>query len=42
MTDVPAIAKSLIKIIKTSDKPILCNLAGGTRIAAGEETSEQA
>lgn len=37
MTDVPAIARSLIKMIKISDKPILCNFAGGTRIAAGEE-----
>ncbi len=41
MTDVPAIAQSLIKMVKTSDKPILCNLAGGTRIAAGEEILNQ-
>lgn len=37
MTDVPEIARVLIKTIQTSGKPILCNLAGGTRIAEGEE-----
>lgn len=37
MTDVPAIAQVLIKMIKSSNKPILCNFAGGTRISAGEE-----
>ncbi len=37
MTDVPGIAEMIASKIKTSSKPILCNFAGGSRIAAGEE-----
>lgn len=37
MTDVPDIAEKVAEKIKQSKKPILCNFAGGSRIAAGEE-----
>lgn len=37
MTDVPGIAEKVAEKIKQSKKPILCNFAGGIRIAAGEE-----
>ncbi|SDF66972.1 acetyltransferase [Methanolobus vulcani] len=37
MTDVPGIAEKVAAKIKDSKKPILCNFAGGSRIAAGEE-----
>ena len=37
MTDVPGIAEKVAEKIKDSKKPILCNFAGGSRIAAGEE-----
>ena len=37
MTDVPGIAETVAKKIQQSKKPILCNFAGGSRIAAGEE-----
>jgi acetyl coenzyme A synthetase (ADP forming)-like protein len=37
MTDVPGIAEKVAEKIKRSKKPILCNFAGGSRIAAGEE-----
>jgi Acyl-CoA synthetase (NDP forming) len=37
MTDVPGIAEKVAEKIKQSKKPILCNFAGGSRIAAGEE-----
>ncbi|WP_319506682.1 acetate--CoA ligase family protein [uncultured Methanolobus sp.] len=37
MTDVPVIAEKVAEKIKQSKKPILCNFAGGSRIAAGEE-----
>lgn len=37
MTDVPAIAQVLVDTIQKSEKPILCNLAGGTRITTGEK-----
>ncbi|WP_340820501.1 acetate--CoA ligase family protein [Methanolobus sp. WCC4] len=36
MTDVPGIAETVAKKIQQSKKPILCNFAGGSRIAAGE------
>ncbi|WP_342304254.1 acetate--CoA ligase family protein [Methanolobus sp. ZRKC5] len=37
MADVPGIAEKVAEKIKQSKKPILCNFAGGNRIAAGEE-----
>jgi acetyltransferase len=37
MTDVPGIAEKVAEKIKDSKKPILCNFAGGSRIAVGEE-----
>ncbi|SFM85354.1 acetate--CoA ligase family protein [Methanolobus profundi] len=37
MTDVPGIAETVAKKIQQSKKPILCNFAGGSRIAAGED-----
>jgi acetyltransferase len=37
MTDVPGIAEKVAAKVKDSKKPILCNFAGGNRIAAGEE-----
>lgn len=37
MTDVPGIAEKVAEKIKKSKKPILCNFAGGSRIAIGEE-----
>ncbi|WP_407355610.1 acetate--CoA ligase family protein [Methanolobus sp. WCC5] len=37
MTDISGIAEKVAKKIKHSKKPILCNFAGGSRIAAGEE-----
>lgn len=37
MTDVPGIAEKVAEKIKQSKKPILCNFAGGSRIAAGED-----
>ncbi|WMW21264.1 acetate--CoA ligase family protein [Methanolobus mangrovi] len=37
MTDVPGIAEKVAEKIKKSKKPILCNFAGGSRIAAGED-----
>lgn len=37
MTEVTEIAEKIVDTIRNSDKPILCNLAGGTRIAEGEE-----
>jgi acetyltransferase len=36
-TDVPGIAEKIAITIKESKKPILCNFAGGTRIALGED-----
>jgi acetyltransferase len=37
MTDVAGIAEAVAKKIKASSKPILCNFAGGSRIAEGED-----
>lgn len=37
MTDVPAIAKMVAKKIQESDKPIMCNFAGGTRVSPAED-----
>ena len=37
MTDVSEIAEKVAEKIKGSKKPILCNFAGGSRIAAGED-----
>ncbi|WP_370575547.1 acetate--CoA ligase alpha subunit [Methanomethylovorans sp.] len=36
MTDVTEIATKIVDTIKGSEKPILCNLAGGTRVSEGE------
>ncbi|QLC49243.1 acetate--CoA ligase family protein [Methanolobus zinderi] len=36
MTDITEIAEKVVDTIKGSEKPILCNLAGGTRVAEGE------
>jgi acetyl coenzyme A synthetase (ADP forming)-like protein len=37
MTDVPAIAEMVARKIKVSEKPIICNFAGGTRVASAED-----
>lgn len=37
MTDVSEIAKRVVEIVQGSDKPILCNLAGGIRVQEGED-----
>ncbi len=37
MTDVPAIAEMVAKKIKESEKPIICNFAGGTRVSPAED-----
>jgi len=36
MTDVTEIVTKIVDTIKGSEKPILCNLAGGTRVSEGE------
>ncbi|MCQ6962008.1 acetate--CoA ligase alpha subunit [Methanolobus chelungpuianus] len=37
MTAVGEIAEKIVDTVKSSDKPVLCNLAGGTRVQEGED-----
>ncbi|TGC08432.1 acetate--CoA ligase alpha subunit [Methanolobus halotolerans] len=41
MTEVTEIAEKIVDIIRDSEKPILCNLAGGTRVSEGEATLQK-